>query len=911
MLGPFVHDPLTGQPHQMALNAVNHIPPPPPPVQANSKIPKDVEFLVSSGKVFARYRSSQLPFDPLKISESDDEVVDLTMGPESSSDQVMSTKISPPPVALTDNQVIKLVNLLGPALCLSYPWRQIQFTPQRVFGMQPMDQLQVNPSLQLLTQYQGQAREDRIMKVDMYNPMTFQNGYRRAPHPASMNALPGAAGVFLLVPSVHYYPISTPLSIAMVDPTIEQFGPIDLPYRDHMTSVRDKMIQMERALYDACLVDMNWGLDEDIIDLEFWRRKVYEAKSVKRLSSLLVELIDACCIRAFHSEWYALNKEALVHDGSKPINIGKLADFNPQHGIHLRRWERMTGADIFRYDAARLSKIFDLIKPRGKRKKRKISNDGNDSTTAKSAEESDVPAGLANNDVSDKSNAVCEAVESDAASKIAASEVVMTDDGVKPEEDGNPTEQSKLKGIEEKNEVGASDHPLPPTTTTAVAPSVEGSITEKKASKYCIYEGCMKYKQSGTFGYCLTHKSHADPAKVAAHKAAKIAKAKGKETKSVVKGKRSRKSIENPSLDPDLRRRSDRLHAMRRELMALMRKVGADADDSGVAELRLNMLEKVLGEDEFKAEYFAIAGRKLFEPAGSLSLSVTKRLGRTAGSTRVPTLRYDSAYEVAETTHCHNWRKKTLQCTTYEELIHSLRFLEAHLDNSTITKCQNIAKRKAAQPLKTTEIRCKYLDPSTGFTEYFVVPVNRIRGIWYSEANIDESNLILYRYDQRKLVQRNKRPPKPPTPPPAPYKPRPTPPKAKVVANVPNSMLPVQSKALQSYVAMYNEAVQKHKMDTFELLKQSAARGEKSVSVAAIGEARKVNVAVMRRANANILKHSGKQFHKEQEVTAALSRAESEAVQLYIADAQKKKNDAAASKESTEAEVAASPTYKK
>ena len=143
-------------------------------------------------------------------------------------------------------------------------------------------------------------------------------------------------------------------------------------------------------------------------------------------------------------------------------------------------------------------------------------------------------------------------------------------------------------------------------------------------------------------------------------------------------------------------------------------------------------------------------------------------------------------------------------------------------------------------------------------------------------------------------------------PPPAPYKPRPTPLKAK---NIWNSILPVQSKALQSYIAMYNEAVQKHKKDTFKLLKQGAARGEKSVSVAAIGEARKVNVAVMRRANANILKHSGKQFCKEQEVTAALSRAEAEAVQLYIAEAQKKKNEVAASKESTEAEVAASPTY--
>ena len=187
------------------------------------------------------------------------------------------------------------------------------------------------------------------------------------------------------------------------------------------------------------------------------------------------------------------------------------------------------------------------------------------------------------------------------------------------------------------------------------------------------------------------------------------------------------------------------------------------------------------------------------------------------------------------------------------------------------------------------------MDPLTGFTEYFVVPVNRIRGIWYSEANIDESNLVLYRFDQRKLAQQGKRPPKPPTPPPAPYKPGPTPAKAKVAtATVPNSMLPSQSKAIQSYESMYNEALQKHKIDTFELLKKSAAKGEKSVSVAAIGEARKVNVAVMRRANANMMKHSGK-YRKEQEITAALSRAEGEAVQLYIAEAQKKRKEAASS----------------
>ncbi len=114
---------------------------------------------------------------------------------------------------------------------------------------------------------------------------------------------------------------------------------------------------------------------------------------------------------------------------------------------------------------------------------------------------------------------------------------------------------------------------------------------------------------------------------------------------------------------------------------------------------------------------------------------------------------------------------------------------------------------------------------------------------------------------------------------------------------VPNS---TPSEPVQSYEAMYNEAVEKHKMDALKLLKESAAKREESVSVAAIGEARKVNIAAMQRANASILMHNGKQdtSHRNdlEEVHAALSRAENDAVKLYIADAQKKKEEAASSK---------------
>ncbi len=222
-------------------------------------------------------------------------------------------------------------------------------------------------------------------------------------------------------------------------------------------------------------------------------------------------------------------------------------------------------------------------------------------------------------------------------------------------------------------------------------------------------------------------------------------------------------------------------------------------------------------------------------------------------------------------------------------------------------KCHNIAKRKASQPLKTTEIRCKYIDPLTGFFEYFVVPVNRIRGLWYSEATIDEHNLIYYRFDKRRAAQHNKRPkvfPKPPAPAPAPQPaPAPTPahkigptPAKKKFSPAPNTTqvrvnhaLPQPQGNNQSYETMFSAALEKHKMDTAKLLKESAARGEKSVSIGAIGEARKENVAVMRRANTLLLRFGGK-HRTEAEITKALSKAENDAVQLYIADARKNRS---------------------
>ena len=51
--------------------------------------------------------------------------------------------------------------------------------------------------------------------------------------------------------------------------------------------------------------------------------------------------------------------------------------------------------------------------------------------------------------------------------------------------------------------------PKTPSSTTTSPPLLP--TTNTKGSKYCAHESCTKYRQTGCYGYCLTHKLIADP----------------------------------------------------------------------------------------------------------------------------------------------------------------------------------------------------------------------------------------------------------------------------------------------------------------------------------------------------------------------------------------------------------------
>ena len=285
-------------------------------------IPDDVEFLVTAGKVFARYRTTLEPFDPMNIDKQ-----------PPAAKQVLS--IPQPPVPLTAPQIKQLLKLLGPTYCLALPWRRLPFNAEKLIANQPAasnnneetaDKQKNSWSLQdknlrSLITYQKESKELlQTNTPEHINPTVYMNDYRRAPH---VPMIQDHIGTFVFsapaVPDVNVYPtrISTPLSIHNNDVMKERNYNVRIPHFDPMKPIRDKMIKLERSL--KCLLIAKWDINSDGNVKEgnsSWRGKVQAATSIERLSSLLIELVDATSLRVFISNWYSKHGRDSTHGDS-------------------------------------------------------------------------------------------------------------------------------------------------------------------------------------------------------------------------------------------------------------------------------------------------------------------------------------------------------------------------------------------------------------------------------------------------------------------------------------------------------------------------------------------------------------------------------------------------------------------
>lgn len=227
---------------------------------------RDVEFLVASGKVFARHRRSLEPFDPLTLQD-DSESKNPDLGSNNSSmvkpqpvNSLTLLKSRPsPPLPLTARQLGALLKLLGPKICMALPWLRIPFSAHKLFatkakegakegvkeGASPSSKAVVqspmprndapkltpaskpngesitkNPDLEALVAHQKSECEFLSKNSDKNNPMMYSNNYRRAPPVLMVRAHQG--GQFLnsqgsyLIPDINNYRECALLEIILV-----------------------------------------------------------------------------------------------------------------------------------------------------------------------------------------------------------------------------------------------------------------------------------------------------------------------------------------------------------------------------------------------------------------------------------------------------------------------------------------------------------------------------------------------------------------------------------------------------------------------------------------------------------------------------------------------------------------------
>jgi len=757
------------------------------------RIPRHVEFLVTSGKVFSRYKSSHEPFDPLKLSES----------PVRSANNTSKFQYPSPPIPLNRAQLRELLKLLGPKFCLSLPWRHIKFEPKNIW---PDIAGREDFTEKCLVTYQFEEKNLSEKNPEIFNPISYINNYRRAPPVPIVKAHQGQFQCPVIVPEIVNYPTKiNALTSAAYDLTSDALNKARrIAYLDPVQSVRDKMIKLERCLCDACLLEESWGTLGYGMDEDGWKKKVQEAESIKSLSILLVKLVDACSGKVFCKEWHEMKEngnelENLAADeASQEFSEVSGEKSSIETELTRRKWERCSIGDIIRLlriDEGTMEKIFGNTLSSKRRGKSRVSteyptNDDNTSSPGNYSDEAlKSPASLqanlttcqsrsneANEVIQDRNHVQAESQNEPGSlqgnqpsitSKGAVRDNVVLSHTTKDTEVIIPqlkyADATKASAASSLKDSANIVHTSSSTTVT-----MKISMDRCGKCDECVQEDCgqcpncfdmkkLDGKGKRSLGCarrkkCLmTKNNRSDGLEQVLNSSTEGNVCPVATTKP--KKKRVSRGVSGKS-----RRRSDRHNAMRNQIESFLKLNEESRNDSecAIIELKIDKLEKALASDSSES-YWSIAGRRMFEPRGLLPRPVVKRLGRKAGSARAPFVAYETSYEVGETALCHYWRKKAMECVTFEDLVFCFRFLDSHIDKASIISCSTVATRKAnsKQASIPPTIRC-HTDPMSGNLEYFVLPNGKNRGRWQSETSIDISTFISYKYERKKTLRMKK-----------------------------------------------------------------------------------------------------------------------------------------------------------
>eukprot|EP00804_Cyclotella_cryptica_P023616 CCRYP_011960-RB/>CCRYP_011960-RB protein AED:0.00 eAED:0.00 QI:653/1/1/1/1/0.66/3/1621/2004 len=609
------------------------------------KIPLDVEFLVSSGKVFARYRSSRRKFNPLGPCAIESSALSLTQVSSHetsfrSQDEDSPQRRNPvqllfsqnPPEPLSNVEVIELIRLLGPEMCLKLPWRGLVFDPHKMFATgdynrTPTSSPSISNCLDSLISYQNEKRELLANHPDTANPLDYDNKYRRAPPIPKLKHQLGQFIFPTVVPEMVTFPtkIGAQLLLSLSNATSLGICPkVSMPFPDVIQSIRDTLVKTGRLLYDGCLLDYRWGT------LDQWRARVQNANSFSQLSVLLVKLADACCPRAFHRQWYEVKESGNVDETTRLASNGHgivfssiIEGWSPEREKRRRRWERCTTATVFHLlNDERISIDTDIFKKREATTKR-----------GKKNKLSCTVVHCANNSNSESGAQVGEnrQLESDQQSRIevmGAARVCFTSTPVSsnPKNEIGPYKNYNVSRARSSRagDLAASVpnphpryEPIPSEGVEKISEYLPTSVPavniEREPSSSPTTQACEKSKPIVDVSLERPISEGSDPNSPLRVNSG-FSESGNMSGQLKLKVAKKRRKTRESSIPPSAKKRRSDCHSVIRLQMRSL--LGLDTADSShkidreIAEIKLDMLEKLLAETD-DSFFFSIAGRKV------------------------------------------------------------------------------------------------------------------------------------------------------------------------------------------------------------------------------------------------------------------------------------------------------------
>lgn len=598
---------------------------------------------------------------------------------------------------LSKTQLCQVLKSVGPETSLAWPLAQIPFTT--LDERFPVPRSAVHP---------------KVLAFDVkssFDPTGYISKYRKTP--LAKSAFPGANFhlIQLLLSDYEYVcntcnlkRLSDRLSPDMsTDRLLAQSLRAEANLFDPYQLMRDYMLKLENLLNRAHLLNEFWGTRNKDIKAHVWQMNVRNCRSIPRLARLLLMLIDACHRRAFTEQWF-------VFSGSKqedqPIEEGPTTDSKTLQPLPLdwtlaaekrkRKWERSSLANVLSLLAKEGRDVKQWVYGEGKgalgRKKRKQAVTGR----------SPYLPGRTLVSSKDSKKFVVDDVSIGVVS-LSKRDIV----GVVDNEKKKPMELDSPGFLSIQVLQQAIDHRV---TTGIPNGRAKGGVAVSQA------ESAEKMSSS-----------------------------------SAVTSRRSR--------------RSGRLQTKKESpedfIANVIAESGKAQKDLSIATLiEAQEMSKLVEIKELSAIPFGgtghwpVAGRLLFDPAGSLCRAEMKRLGRNAGIAMAQHVNYVGSYEVGVVSHFHVWRKNMQKCFSYEQLLLLIRALESNLDKPTITSCEALARRTPhARSQVSKVVKCTQKDAMVGVDHHFILQKNKNRGSWISSLTLELSPFMVERSERREKEQ--------------------------------------------------------------------------------------------------------------------------------------------------------------